>query len=181
MIRKFARINAPVQMLTEIFADSRRWPQWMAGIEKATLVRTSDGLGIVDLELQTMGRRFEQRIECRLAGSAIRMKQVSGILKKWESTWSFAPAPGETGTTVACELDFDLGMMALVVPARRVQDEIDRAFDETIAGVRREVHARTAARDHGGEPGETLLEVYETGTGFEVLVVGRRFEVGKSS
>lgn len=182
MIRKFARINAPVPTLTGIFADTDRWPLWMSGVETATSVRSTDDLEIVDLEIRTMGRKLEQRIECRVTGSTVRMEQISGFLKKWNSVWNFSPAPGDAGTTVSLELDFDLGMMGMVVPARAIQSEIDRAFDETVEGAKREVLAKIAARDAGGEqPGETVLEIWETRTGFEVLVAGRRLEVGKSN
>jgi len=181
MMRKFAKINATVQLLVEIFADSGRWTHWMPGVRHAVLVRSSDGLSIVDLDVHDMGRSFKQRVECRVTGSSVRIRQISGFLKKWQSTWSFGPAPGNSGTTATCELDVDLGMMSLVVPARLVQNQIDRVFDETVAGARREVQARASARSAAGEEaGETVLEVFETRTGFEVRVGGRRFELGKT-
>ncbi len=180
MIRKYARLNAPVQLLTDIFADTGRWDHWMPGVERVTSVRASGNMEIVDLDLRHMGRQFRQRVERRVIGSSVRVKQISGLFKSWQSTWSFSPAPGDAGTTVSSEQEFDLGMMALVVPARWVQDEIDRLFDETVAGARRELHARASATGAGAEEsGETVLEVYETRTGFEVWVGGRRFDVGK--
>jgi ribosome-associated toxin RatA of RatAB toxin-antitoxin module len=168
-------------MLIAIFADTTRWSEWMPGIEKATPVHAPDGLSVIDLDLQMMGHRFKQRLECRVVGSTVRMRQVSGVLKKWQSTWAFGPAPGNAGTTASCELDVDLGMMALVIPARFIQDEIDRVFDETVAGARREVQLRTEARRIAASAsGETLLEVFETRTGFEVWIGGRRVDVGKA-
>ncbi len=177
MIRKFARIIAPQQMLIRIFADHERWPLWMPGIERATTVQRTDELVIVDLEQHQMGRRFNQRVQCQVVGSTVRQQQITGLFKRWQAIWSFGPAPGGAGTIVSCELDVDLGMIALLAPARLVQDGIDRIFDETVGGAQREVHLQQTAFQEGIEAeGETLLEVYESQGSIEVWVAGRRIE-----
>lgn len=174
MIRKFARVNAPAGALLDIFADSDRWPSWMPGVERSDVVQRSAEVLIVDIVQHQMGQRLKLRIESRFVGSTVRQHQVKGIFKRWQAVWSFNPSPSGIGTTVSCELDIDLGMMAMIAPARLVQKNVDRFFDDTIAGAEREFRNREAESTESESGGETLLEVFETQTGLEVWIAGRR-------
>lgn len=174
MIRKFARVACPERDLLDLFADGENWKSWMPGLGRSTLVSRSQNEMVVDIVQEHLGRNHELRIESRFVGSTVRQQQIRGFFKRWQAVWSFSPSPGGSGTTVSCELDIDLGMMGLLAPARVVQGSVDRFFDDTVAGAERALRARERQPSGAGDRGETLLEVFETRTGLEVWVAGRK-------
>jgi len=173
MIRKFARMKPPPELLVGFFSDTSRWPRWMPGVVEARTIRRTMDSELVNVTQDIMGRRFRQRFEHRIVGQTVRQRQVKGVFKGWRATWSFDPAPERRGTTLCCELDFDLGMMGMMMPTRAVQREIDRIFEATVAGAERELRHWGADRDddHGEAP---LLEVYPSQHGLEVWIAGKR-------
>ncbi len=118
MIRKLARIDAPVEVVLKIFRDTDAWGQWMPGVAST---RTLDGDGdrrMVEVILLVFGRRLVQKLECRERDGSLIHHQVEGWFRKWEAVWTFRPPPEGGGTIVSLRLEFDLGVAGFFIPRR---------------------------------------------------------------
>ncbi len=180
MIRKLARIDAPVEAVLEIFRDVDNWPQWMPSVASTRILSSSANLRLVEVILLVFGRRLVQKLECRRQDGRLTHHQVEGWFRKWEATWAFRPPPEGPGTVLSLTLEFDLGVVSLFVPRKLFADWVGDLIAETIEAARR--RAQRDARRHR-EPtqavrvGQPLLTVYENADGFEVHFAGRAFQI----
>ena len=181
MIRRIARIEAPPEMVRDMFRDTDLWPEWMPGVTSTrTLEQSGERRSVEVVQLQ-LGRRFVQRLECRERDGGLRHRQIAGALKKWEADWTFHSPPDGDGTTISLRLDLELGFLGFLVPKAVLRRWIRGLLDDTFerAGAR----ARLLAARRPRQPtvavrvGEPVLQVFETASGFEVRFAGRTFHV----
>jgi ribosome-associated toxin RatA of RatAB toxin-antitoxin module len=174
VIRHVFRIDAPLELVRDVFCDSDAWPQWMPHVEACRTVQEGRDHRLVELTLTVFGRSFTQTRELRRVGNVLKQRQASGWFKRWETEWSFLEPPDRSGTTVAMWVDWDLGMRRLAIPSWVMQKMSLRLLDET------KERARTRIRERLREPRpaveeESLLRVYETPDGLEVRLAGRTY------
>lgn len=180
MIRRLARIDAPVPAVRDVFLDTDAWPRWMPSVESTRTLVHDEDRRLVEVGLLVFGRRLLQKLDCREQGGRLIHRQVEGRFRKWEAVWDFRPPPEGDGTTASLTLDFDLGLVGRLLPGRLVGSWVSGLIDRTLEqGGRR---ARELARSRrqptqAVELGQPLLEVFETVDGLEVRFAGRTFHL----
>jgi ribosome-associated toxin RatA of RatAB toxin-antitoxin module len=178
MIRKFARIDAPVEVVREIFHDTHGWAGWMPGIKRLRVLVETDDSAVVEFVQEYMGRSFTQVLDCQFRGDRLKQTQTSGWFKRWEASWRFFKPPEQSGTTVSCELHVEIGLIGLITPRRLVQRAIDEIYNGIIRGARTRARAVVMQRK---EPlqvaGETLLQVFETAGGLEIRIGDKKYRL----
>ena len=183
MIRKLARIEAPVEAVQEILRDVDGWPQWMPGVVATRMLDSGAERSLAEVILLVFGRRLTQKLECRERDGCLTHRQIEGWFRKWEATWTFRAPPEGQGTILSLTLDVDLGMVRLLVPRRFLANWVGNQIADTLEQARR--RAQELAR-HRRQPtqavrlGQPLLTVYETADGFEVQFAGRTFMIEAS-
>ncbi len=178
MIRKVARIDAPVEVVMDVFRDTDAWPQWMPGVASTRTLESGGDRRLVEVILLVLGRRQVQKLECSERDGRLTHRQVEGWFRKWEAVWTFRPPPEGRGTTVSLSLDFDLGLVGLLVPRTLLGNWVRGLIDETVKYGRRRAQQFARRRRepaHSVQLGQPVLQVFETADGFEVCFAGRTF------
>jgi hypothetical protein len=177
MIRKFGRVNAPPEVVRSLYLEAESWPTWQAGVTTATVIERTDTTIEVEVDGRFMGQRMHGVFDCRIEPDGFYQHQRTGWLKRWDTRWRFLTPPDGRGTTLVCELEIDAGIMGSFVPKSFLRRFVDRAFSETLDNLNAraaEIGAPALASPASDGGAVTLLEVFETPIGFEVLVGGRR-------
>jgi hypothetical protein len=178
MIRKFARIDAPVEVVREIFLDPHGWTGWMPGVKCLRVLVETDTATVIEVVQEYKGRTFTQVFDCQFRVDGMKQIQTSGWFKRWEASWRIFKPPDHTGTTVSCELEVETGLIGLITPRSMVQRAIDDIYNGVIRGAR--TRARTLAVQRK-EPlqaaGETVLQVFETAAGLEIRIGDKRYRL----
>ncbi len=183
MIRKLARIDAPVEVVLDIFRDTDAWPQWMPGVASTRTLESGDGRRLVEVILLVLGRRQVQKLECLERDGRLTHRQVEGWFRKWEAVWTFRSPPEGPGTTVSLTLDFDLGVAGFFVPHRLLGNWVRDLIDETVGNGRERVRKLARQRREPTQSvrlGQPVLQVFEIADGFEVCFAGRTFRIEAS-
>jgi ribosome-associated toxin RatA of RatAB toxin-antitoxin module len=178
-MRRFASIDAPVELVHQVFVDFVRWPEWMPGVQEVTVLEAGDDHAVLDVVHHQFGRTFHIRQRCRIEADGLRQSQISGKFKSWESRWRFVTPPEGEGTTVSCEMQIDPGMVAWIMPRRVLRGLLDRLFDDCLVGAEAQSRALADAAAAPATDRDVLLQVFETDTGLEIWVEGQRFFVGR--
>lgn len=177
MIRKFGHLDASPDLVRSLFIDVESWPKWQAGLTHSEVLSITDTTVEVKVDGRFMGQRMHGTLDCRIESDGFFQHQRTGWLKRWNTHWHFVTPPDGRGTTLVCELDIDAGLMGSLVPKRFFRLFVDRVFSETIDNLTAraiEVTAQIAPSSASDPDTITLLEVFETPIGLEVLVGGRR-------
>ena len=176
MMRRFGSVDAPAEMVRQVFVDFVRWPEWMPGVQEVTILEAADDHAVLDVLHRQFGQTFHIKQRCRIEPDGLRQSQISGKFKSWESRWRFVTPPEGSGTTVSCEMQLDPGMVAWILPKRTLRGLLDRLFEDCLTGAELQARALTEAADTALTE-ETLLQVFETDAGLEIWVEGQRFLV----
>jgi len=175
-MRRFASIDAPLELVQQVFTDFVRWPEWMPGVQEVTVLEAGDAQAVLDVLHHQFGQSFHITQRCRIERDGLSQSQIKGKFKSWQARWRFVAPPEGDGTTVSCEMQLDPGLVAWFLPKRVLHSFLDRLFDDCLAGA--EAQARILTENARAEAlGETLLQVFETETGLEIWVEGQRFLV----
>jgi ribosome-associated toxin RatA of RatAB toxin-antitoxin module len=178
VIRKYGLIDGSPELVRSILIEAEDWPLWFPGVEKSAIVERSDDRFLVDIDGHYMGRRMHGRIECRLEAKALVQNQQFGWLKRWDTRWRFLTPPNGRGTTLACEVDLDLGFLGVVTPKRMIHSFVGRVFGDTVDQLNRrvrELQSEETAVDLAAAEDVPLLQLYETSAGLELWIAGRRY------
>ncbi len=176
MIRKYARFQESPERVRALFAEVLAWPHWFPGIRSVRRIEQSAGTQIVDLVQDSMGREWKQRLEIRTTSLGFDQRQLRGRLKRWDLSWRFQEPPDGEGTTLALELDVDLGLVGRFTPARVLQQGIDRLFREVVEQARERLREEAPAPQVEGAT-RPVVEVLSTPAGLEVRWAGRRYRL----
>jgi ribosome-associated toxin RatA of RatAB toxin-antitoxin module len=175
-MRRFAIIDAPPDVVRQVFVDFARWPEWMPGVQEVAILEASEDHAVLDVRHHQFGQTFHIKQRCWIESDGLRQSQISGKFKAWEARWRFVTPPEGEGTTVSCEMQLDPGLVAWILPKRMLRGLLDRLFDDCLNGAEAQAQLLTGtAEADAGE--ETLLQVFETKSGLEIWVEGRRFFV----
>ena len=181
MIRKYARLEAEPHTVKAVFRDVRSWPSWMPSIEALRVLEEDGDRWLVVTRERMLGRVTTRQLEIRFDPQGHVETQISGRLKRWQTTWRFAEPPTGRGTVVSTAIDIDLGLLRHFIPKRRVQLLIDRSYEGIVGRAEaraRRFEARRQSTVWGLAPGQELkIRVYETPTELEVWFGDRRFVV----
>lgn len=184
MIRKLARIDAPMAAVMDVFRDTDSWPQWMPSVASTRTLESGDDYRLVEVILLVFGRRLVQKLECREREGSLTHRQVDGWFRKWEAVWTFRPPPEGDGTTLSLALEFDLGVAGLFVPRRLLSGWVRGLIDDTVSQGRERAQRFAGRRREptlAVQVGQPLLKIYETIDGFEVQFAGRTFMIEAKS
>jgi ribosome-associated toxin RatA of RatAB toxin-antitoxin module len=175
-MRRFAIVDAPQEVVRQVFVDFVRWPEWMPGVQEVTILEASEDQAVIDVLHHQFGQSFHITQRCWIESDGLRQSQISGKFKTWEARWRFVDPPEGEGTTVSCEMELDPGLVAWILPRRMLRGLLDRLFEDCLDGA--EAQARLLMGTAEAETGEeTVLQVFETDTGLEIWVEGQRFFV----
>ncbi len=180
MIRKFGRLDAPPELVRSIFIDAEAWPAWQAGVARSTVLNRAETALEVEVDGRFMGQRMHGVFDCRIEADGFVQHQRTGWLKRWDTHWRFMTPPDGRGTTLVCELEIDAGLVGSFVPKGFLRRFVDRAFSETLDNLNaRAVEITAPAIPAPAPAGDavTLLEVFETPIGYELLAGGRRISL----
>jgi len=180
VIRKFGRLDAPPDLVRSIFIDAEAWPAWQAGVTRSTILDRAETSLQVEVDGRFMGHRMHGVFDCRIEPNGFVQSQRTGWLKRWDTHWRFITPPDGRGTTLVCELDIDAGLVGSFVPGNFIRRFVDRAFSETLDNLNARAIEITAPATPAPKPiGDTvtLLEIFETPIGYEILVGGRRISL----
>jgi len=180
VIRKFGRLDAPPDLVRSIFIDAESWPAWQAGVTSSTVLDRTGANLEVEVDGRYMGHRMHGVFDCRIESDGFYQHQRKGWLKRWDTHWRFMTPPDGRGTTLVCELEIDAGLVGSFVPKGFLQRFVDRVFSETLDNLNARAIEITAPASPAPTPvGDTvtLLEVFETPIGYEILVGGRRISL----
>jgi len=177
VIRKFGRLDSPPDLVHSMFIDVETWPTWQAGVTRATVLDRAETTLEVEIDGRFMGHRMHGIFDCRIEPDGFFQQQRTGWLKRWDTHWRFMTPPDGHGTTLVCELEIDPGLFGSFVPKSFIRRFVDRVFLETIDNLNtRAAEITASATPAPTQAGDTvtLLEVFETPIGYELLVDGRR-------
>lgn len=181
MIRRFAHIDAPPSLVRRLFLDAESWPSWMPGVVAVRSLEESPEGRSIEVTQRQLGRRFVQRLSCRQRDDAVIHEQVSGWLKSWRATWRVDSAPDGDGAVLDLELRIELGMFGMLLPNPMRNRWLNGLVDDTFQAVREragDLLAEQPRRSTGIiAAGEPIVQVFETASGFEVRLAGRRFHI----
>lgn len=176
-MRRFGSIDAPEEVVRQVFFDFVRWPEWMPGVQKVTVLEADDDQAVLDVVHHQFGQTFHIKQRCRIETDGLRQSQITGKFKSWESRWRFVTPPEGGGTTVSCEMQLDPGLVAWILPKRVLRGFLDHLFEDCLSGAEAQARIVTDTARAPGAERETLLQVFETDTGLEIWVEGKRFFV----
>ena len=184
MIRKLARMEAPPEVVFEMFRDTDEWPRWMPGIASTRTLSEGPSSRLVEVIYIAHGRRLVQHLECREVESGLRHRQTRGLFKSWDASWTFRPAEGGEATIVSLALELELPVTAaLLLPKRFLRGWVGRMLEDTLAEGRDRA-ARLAEQEReptqAVEVGQPILQIFQTTEGFEVHFAGRTFLIDPS-
>jgi len=171
-MRRFASIDAPQDVVQQVFVDFVRWPEWMPSVQEVTILEAGHDQAVLDVVHHQFGQTFHIKQRCRIDSDGLRQSQISGKFKSWESTWRFVTPPEGEGTTVSCEMQLDPGLVAWILPRRVLRGFLDRLFEDCLAGAERQARILTEAAEAEAAE-DTLLQVFETDAGLEIWVEGQ--------
>lgn len=177
MIRKFGRVAAPPELVRSLYIDAESWPAWQSGVATADVIDRTETTMEVEVDGRFMGHRMHGVFDCRIEPDGFFQHQRTGWLKRWDTQWRFLTPPDGRGTTLVCELEIDAGTLGSLVPKRFLRRFVDRVFSETIDNLNTraaEIAASPAPVEASDGDTTTLLEIFETPIGYEILVGGRR-------
>jgi len=179
MIRKFGHIDAPRDTVLELFRDTPGWDRWMPGVTSVRLVGEQAPGMVYEIRQHYYGVKVCQQLVCTDTAAGARHVQISGFFKRWEANWRFLEPPDREGTTVACDLDVELGLVGLVTSKRMVQRVLDQTFDLIITNANRVLVEVSKPRLSIPLPAadEPLLQLYETSSGLELVYAGQRYRL----
>lgn len=180
MIRKFGRVNAPPGLVRSLYIDAESWPAWQAGVSDAKVISRTNTTIEVEVDGRFMGQRMHGVFDCRIEPDGFFQHQRTGWLKRWDTQWRFLTPPDGRGTTLVCELEIDAGLLGSFVPGNFIRRFVDQVFSVTIDNLNTraaEVGAQATPVPVSDGDTVTLLEVFETPIGFEILVGGRRISL----
>ena len=175
-MRRFASIDAPAEVVRQVFIDFVRWPEWMPGVQEVTILEATEDQAVLDVLHHQFGQSFHIKQRCRIESDGLRQSQIKGKFRSWESRWRFVTPPEGEGTTVSCEMQLDPGLVAWILPRRVLRGFLDRLFEDCLAGATAQARILTDTAE-AEAAGETLLQVFETDAGLEVWIEGQRFFV----
>ena len=175
-MRRFGSIDAPEEVVRQVFADFVRWPEWMPGVQEVTVLEVGDGEAKLDVLHHQLGRTFHVTQRCTIEADGLRQSQISGKFRSWEARWRFVTPPEGRGTTVSCEMSLDPGRVAWFLPRRVLHGFLDRLFEDCLRGAEAQARAVSDAAD-SATGREVLLQIFETETGLEIFFEGQRFFV----
>jgi ribosome-associated toxin RatA of RatAB toxin-antitoxin module len=175
-MRRFGSIDAPQEVVQQVFVDFVRWPEWMPGVREVTILEATDGEAVLDVFHHQFGQSFRIKQRCRIESDGLRQSQLKGKFKSWESRWRFVTPPEGEGTTVSCEMKLDPGLVAWILPHRVLRGFLDRLFEQCLAGAEAQARVLTDTAEATAVE-DTLLQVFETDAGLEIWVEGERFFV----
>lgn len=175
MIRKFGHLQAPPARVSELFGDLASWPAWMPGVRSLRVAGTSGTATLAEIDQEGLGRRFQARVEVTADQRSLRMRQVAGPFRRWESVWRFLAPPAGEGTTLALESEVELGgVLGLLSPAAVLESTADRFFADVLAGARERLERRPPPGPRLPKDEEVLVRLLRTSRGLEVQVGTRR-------
>lgn len=177
-MRRFGSIDAPHEIVRQIFVDFVRWPEWMPGVREVTILEAGETHATLDVLHHQFGQTFHIRQRCIVDADGLRQSQISGKFKSWEARWRFAPPPEGKGTTVSCEMELDPGFVSRLLPRGVLRGFLDRLFEDCLRGAEAQALALSEAAESAPER-EVLLQVFETEEGLEIWFEGRRFLVDR--
>jgi ribosome-associated toxin RatA of RatAB toxin-antitoxin module len=176
-MRRFGSIEAPEEVVRQVFLDFVRWPEWMPGVQEVTILEAAEDQAVLDVIHHQFGQTFHIKQRCRIEPDGLRQNQISGKFKSWEARWRFVTPPEGVGTTVSCEMQLDPGLVAFFLPKRVLRGFLDRLYEDCLSGAEAQALAISATTEAPGAGRETLLQVFETDTGLEIWIEGQRFFV----
>ena len=176
-MRRFGSIDAPEEVVRQVFYDFVRWPEWMPGVREVTVLEADDNQAVLECIHHQFSQTFRIKQRCRIEPDGLRQSQISGKFKSWESRWRFVTPPEGEGTTVSCEMQLDPGLVALFLPKRVLRGFLDRLYEDCLSGAEAQARVLTATAEAPGAEPEMLLQVFETDSGLEIWVEGQRFFV----
>jgi ribosome-associated toxin RatA of RatAB toxin-antitoxin module len=180
IIRKFARVDAPRELVREIFLDAHTWADWMPSIKAVRVVVETDSSYVLEVDQEHQGRHFSQVLDCQIKPYGMKQTQISGWFKTWEAYWRFIEPPDARGTTVSFELETEVGLIGLLIPRRMIQRLFDELFADMIKAARSRVRGLMAQRAEiitQDREGEAVLQVYETPGGLEIVIGGKKYRL----
>jgi ribosome-associated toxin RatA of RatAB toxin-antitoxin module len=175
-MRRFGSIDAPLEVVQQVFTDFVRWPEWMPGVQEVTILEADEDQAVLDVLHQQFGQSFHIKQRCRIESDGLSQSQIKGKFKSWESRWRFVTPPEGEGTTVSCSMKLDPGLVAWILPRRVLRGFLDRLYEECLAGAERQARIITETVEAQAAE-DTLLQVFETDAGLEIWVEGQRFFV----
>lgn len=179
MIRKLGRIEAPPEKVRAMFRDVSRWSEWLPSIVSTRVVETTPESCLATVDQVLHGGVRRQTIELRFTSQGHVERQIEGRLKRYEADWRFTRDHEGHGTLISASIRLDLGFLGLFVSRRTVQRTIDRTFEDTLQGARKQIRALEAPASGPSEkvdlPTRARIRVYETMGGLEIWVGDRRY------
>ena len=178
-MRRFGSIDAPEEVVRQVFVDFVRWPEWMPGVQEVTVLEAVENEAVLDVVHHQFGQTFHIKQRCRIEPDGLRQSQISGKFKSWESRWRFVTPPEGEGTTVSCEMQLDPGLVAFFLPKRLLRGFLDRLYEDCLSGAEAQARVLTESAEAPATDRDVLLQVFETDDGLEIWVEGRRFFVDR--
>ncbi len=179
MIKKVARIDSPLGLVRNMFADVANWPEWMPGVQSVRILEESEKTLRAEMRQIHMGRKLSQELVFRFHAAGMKQTQIRGWFKSWEAEWRFIEPPGKIGTTISLALDLDMGILGLFASSRMIQKSVDQMFADMTRNVERRARALSAKRMKAGAPTDLedapLFELFETATGLELWFEGQKY------
>ncbi len=176
-MRRISRTDAPVDIIRNVLVDYERWPEWMPGVQRATILESDGAESLVEVLVHQYGRKLRQKQRCRAETDGLRQTQLEGLFKKWETRWRVVAPPEGEGSTVSLWMDVDPGFVGRLLPGGVWRGILDRLFEDCLAGAEAQALALTERPTPAPADHDVLLQVFETDHGLEVWVEGRRFLV----
>jgi ribosome-associated toxin RatA of RatAB toxin-antitoxin module len=147
----------------------------MAGVQSVKILSSSGDTVTARFTQTLMGRKAVQILESHIKPRALVQRQIKGRFRKWDTTWRFLDAPDGSGTTIALEVDYDVGMFGIFISGM-----VRSVVDQGVRTTAKELGKIFASEPHVSADdveAEILLQVFQRGRQLEVHVGDRVFTV----
>jgi uncharacterized protein YndB with AHSA1/START domain len=184
MVKIAIQVPAPRSAVFAVLSDYARYPQWVPGCEKCSIVSAQGQISTIEIVMNsmkrtTMGLRFDVEPDQLLKFELVSSKDVkayAGSYKLMNST--------EGGTLLVTELELDAGPLA---PKFMVDRMVKSSIDATGVALQKQVKlipqtaeaapvaVKEPRADKKAKRPKTLIRVFRTEAGERIWYAGRIF------
>jgi hypothetical protein len=135
-VRATIAIDAPIERVRTVVFDFPRYPEFMAGYTRATVIRSeAGGSRVVQMELEELGGAIRLWMRVAISGptraagvESYRGSLLQGNVKAFETRWELASLePSRTRLTVESFVDPDLSLVPSSMVNKGARDGIRAA------------------------------------------------------
>jgi Polyketide cyclase / dehydrase and lipid transport. len=109
-IQKYIKINVSQENTQKELLAYEAWPQWMPGVVSVDIIKSEQGLSVLQVVSKESGVSIKATLEFDLSREGIiKFRQIKGWFKSYEGNWTFMPATEGAGLILKISVMLETG------------------------------------------------------------------------